>query len=53
MLMIFQPAGFDLYLAELAGMNADDLNDPLKMGDLARKHDIISMGGVPARDQTS
>ncbi len=53
MLMIFQPAGFDLYLEELAGMDADDLKDPQKMADLARKYDIINIGDVPPRNRAS
>jgi len=49
MLMIFQPAGFDLFLAELGKMNEEELNDPVKMEALSMKYDIITMGGVPER----
>jgi hypothetical protein len=51
MLMIFQPAGFDLYLAELGEMSAQDLDDPLKMEELAGKYDIINLGDVPERNK--
>jgi quercetin dioxygenase-like cupin family protein len=49
MLMIFQPAGFDQYLAELAGMSAEALADAARMEELAVKYDIINLGGVPPR----
>lgn len=49
MLMIFQPAGFDLYLAELGELSVQELNNPLKMEELARKYDIINLGDVPER----
>lgn len=49
MLMIFQPAGFDLFLAELGGMSEEELNDPAGMEALSKKYDIITMGGVPER----
>ncbi len=49
MLMIFQPAGFDLFLAELGEMSEAELNDPAKMEAVSRKYDIITMGGVPER----
>ena len=49
MLMIFQPAGFDLFLAELGGMSEAELNDPARMEALSKKYDIITMGGVPER----
>ena len=51
MLMIFQPAGFDLYLAELGELSVQELNDPLKMEELARKYDIINLGDVPERSR--
>jgi len=51
MLMIFQPAGFDLFLAELGELSDQELNDPLKMEELARKYDIINLGGVPERSK--
>jgi quercetin dioxygenase-like cupin family protein len=49
MLMIFQPAGFDQYLAELATMSAAELADEKRMEELAVKYDIINLGGVPKR----
>lgn len=49
MLMIFQPSGFDLYLAELAEMTDADFEDEAKMAALNEKYDIISLGGVPER----
>jgi quercetin dioxygenase-like cupin family protein len=49
MLMIFQPAGFDQYLIELAGLTPLELADERRMQALAEKYDIINLGGVPAR----
>ena len=49
MLMIFQPAGFDVYLSELARMSAAELADEKRMTELALKYDIVNLGGVPAR----
>jgi len=49
MLMIFQPAGFDQYLIELAALTPAELADEKRMEGLAVKHDIINLGGVPAR----
>jgi quercetin dioxygenase-like cupin family protein len=49
MLMIFQPAGFDRYLAELAAMSPQQLADEKLMEGLAVKYDIINLGGVPTR----
>jgi quercetin dioxygenase-like cupin family protein len=49
MLMIFQPSGFDQYLAELAGMTAQDFADTRRMDELAVKYDIINLGDVPVR----
>jgi quercetin dioxygenase-like cupin family protein len=49
MLMIFQPSGFDQYLAELAGMTAQDFADARRMEELAVKYDIINLGDVPVR----
>jgi hypothetical protein len=48
-LMIFQPAGFDQFLAELAGLTAVQLADESLMDALNRKHDIINLGAVPPR----
>lgn len=49
LLMIFQPAGFDQYLAELATMSAEDLADEKRTEALAQRYDIVNLGGVPAR----
>ena len=48
MLMIFQPSGFDGFLAELAGMEDADFADEDRMADLNAKYDIVPMGPVPA-----
>ncbi len=47
MLMIYQPSGFDGYLAELASMNEADFADEGKMAKLNDRHDIIGLGPVP------
>ncbi|MEM9045281.1 MAG: cupin domain-containing protein [Pseudomonadota bacterium] len=47
MLMIYQPSGFDQYLAEMAKMSAADFEDEARMAALNEKYDIISLGGVP------
>ncbi|MEO1198175.1 MAG: cupin domain-containing protein [Pseudomonadota bacterium] len=47
MLMIFQPAGFDLYLAELAEMTEADFADEAKVSALNDRHDIIQLGPMP------
>jgi len=49
MLMIFQPAGFDLYLAELSKLSREDLTDEAKMHALNERFDIIQLGPVPER----
>ena len=49
MLMIFQPSGFDQYLAELASLTEQDLADDKRMQELAIKYDIINLGGMPVR----
>jgi quercetin dioxygenase-like cupin family protein len=49
MLMIFQPSGFDQYLAELVRMTERQLADTRLMEELAQKYDIINLGGVPPR----
>ena len=48
MLMIYQPAGFDGFLAELGTMTESDFADEAKMAALNEKYDIIPMGPVPA-----
>ncbi len=50
MLMIFQPSGFDQYLAELARMTEADFADEKRMEALSEKYDLINLGDVPARD---
>jgi quercetin dioxygenase-like cupin family protein len=49
MLMIFQPSGFDQYLAELARLSERDLADKTRMQELDVKFDIINLGDVPSR----
>ena len=47
MLMIYQPSGFDEYLAELATMTDADFADEHKMTALNERYDIINLGPVP------
>ncbi len=47
--MIFQPSGFDQYLAELARLSERDLADRTRMQELDVKFDIINLGDVPSR----
>lgn len=47
MLMIFQPSGFDGFLAELAKMKPEDFEDQANMDALNQKYDIIPLGPVP------
>ncbi|WP_136440675.1 cupin domain-containing protein [Pacificoceanicola onchidii] len=49
MLMIYQPSGFDQYLAELAQMTEADFADTAKMDALNDKYDIVNLGPVPDR----
>lgn len=49
MLMIYQPSGFDGYLAELAQLTEADFADEAKMQALNARYDIINMGPVPPR----
>ena len=49
MLMIYQPSGFDQYLAEMATYTDADFADAEKMKALNEKYDIIELGGVPER----
>jgi quercetin dioxygenase-like cupin family protein len=46
-LMIFQPAGFDQFLAELAGLNEAQMADEKLIDALNDKYDIINLGDVP------
>lgn len=47
MLMIYQPSGFDGFLAELDLMSETDFADEAKMAALNAKYDIVPMGPVP------
>ena len=49
MLMIFQPAGFDQFLAELSQMSDAQLADQKLMTALNEKYDIVNLGPVPPR----
>lgn len=49
MLMIYQPAGFDGYLAELAELSDADFADKARMAALNEKYDIVELGDVPDR----
>lgn len=51
MLMIYQPSGFDGYLAELGQMTDADFQDSAKMEALNEKYDIVNIGPVPERAQ--
>lgn len=51
MLMIFQPAGFDQFLAELATMSEADFADSAKMKAVEEKYDIFNIGPVPDRPE--
>ncbi len=48
-LMIFQPAGFDLFLAALGQMTEADFADAAKMTALEETHDIFQLGPLPER----
>ena len=48
-LMIFQPAGFDQFLAELAALSEAQMADEKLMNALNNKYDIINLGGLPPR----
>lgn len=49
MLMIYQPSGFDAYLAELAKLTEADFADDAKMTALNERYDIINLGPLPPR----
>ncbi|MEM6621430.1 MAG: cupin domain-containing protein [Pseudomonadota bacterium] len=49
MLMIYQPSGFDQYLAELSILSAADFEDQAKMDALNQKYDIVNLGELPPR----
>ena len=52
MLMIFQPSGFDQFLAEMATMAEAEFEDEAKMKALTDKYDIINIGPMPERPAT-
>jgi len=47
--MIFQPTGFDQFLAELAGLSEAQMADDALIDALNTKYDIINLGDVPPR----
>lgn len=47
MLIIYQPSGFDAYLAELATLTDADFADEQKMTALNERYDIINLGPLP------
>ena len=47
MLMIYQPSGFDGYLAELATLTDADLADSDRMAELNAKYDLVELGPAP------
>src|SRR5512132_866324 len=46
MLMIYQPSGFDQYLAELAALTPQQLEDEALTKRLDEKYDIVNLGPV-------
>lgn len=53
MLMIYQPSGFDGFLAELDEMTDADFEDTAKMDALNTKYDIVNIGPVPDRPKAT
>lgn len=49
MLMIYQPSGFDQFLAEMATMSDADFDDKDKMKMLEERYDIYNIGPMPHR----
>src|SRR5262245_22830250 len=49
MLMIYQPSGFDQYLAELAALTPAQIEDEALTKRLDEKYDIVNLGPVPPR----
>lgn len=47
--MIYQPSGFDQFLAEMGQMDAADSEDTARMQALNDKCDIVNLGPVPDR----
>lgn len=50
MLMIFQPSGFDQFLAEMAQFDDADFEDEAKMAALNDKYDIVNIGPLPEQE---
>ena len=49
MLMIFQPSGFDQFLAELAKLGPEDFSNEDTLATLREKYDIVQLGSRPDR----
>ena len=49
LLMIFQPAGFDGFLAEMSQLTPEQLADDALTAALSEKYDLIHLGDVPPR----
>ena len=49
LLMIFQPAGFDGFLAEMSQLTPEQLSDDALTAALSEKYDLIHLGDVPPR----
>lgn len=47
MLMIYQPSGFDGYLAEISTYSDADFADEAKIADVNARFDIVNLGPVP------
>lgn len=47
MLMIYQPSGFDGFLADIANFSDTDFADEGKMAALNDRYDIVNLGPVP------
>ncbi len=47
MLMIYQPSGFDGYLAEISKFSDADFTDERKMSTVNDRYDIVNLGPVP------
>lgn len=49
MLMIYQPAGIDRFLAEMAEMTEADFANESRMAELNARHDLVPLGEAPPR----
>ncbi len=49
LLMIFQPGGFDRFLAEMSGLSEQQRADEALMIEISEKYDLIHLGDVPPR----